>query len=302
VKPTFGIQRTALAVLIALALGGVGELILGGARSNPDHTIQSSHLDHGQRAAAALPPAGATAGTRPHPVVHRPVGLSRSKPVPLVIALHASGGYPATFEATSGLDAVADRHGFVVAYLGSLAPASPAWLLIDMPQNLAYISAEIESLTASQNIDPRRVYVTGFSAGATMAFFVGCRLSRQVDAIAAVSGAMRFTDLCRISHPVSELEVIGTKDAIPIDGTARLLSDAQVAARWRALDGCTPRSTTVLRGPTEEREWGQCKSASGVALDVVHGGTHQWPAPAASGTDSQFPAAQAAWAFFAAHP
>lgn len=298
-KPTFGIRRIALAALAVLAVGAVGVVAAVPTGSHTDYTSQSSYLGNGQRATGAL---AAASGTRPQPVVHRPAGLSRAKPVPLVIALHASGGYPATFEATSGLDAVADQHGFVVAYLGSLAPASPAWLLVDMPQNLAYISAEIKSLTASQNIDPRRVYVTGFSAGATMAFFVGCRLSRQVDGIAPVSGAMRFTDPCRVSHPVSELEVIGTKDAIPIDGTARLLSDAQVTARWRAFDGCTSHSTTVVRGPTEEREWGRCKGTSGVALDVIHEGTHQWPAPAALGTDSQFPAAQAVWAFFAAHP
>ncbi len=301
--PHFGIRKATLTALAVLILGGVGAVAALDPGSHADYTIRSSHLNNGSQVASAATPAGvATPGTRPQPVVHRPAGLSRAKPVPLVIALHASGGFPATFEATSGLDAVADQHGFVVAYLGSVAPASPAWLLVDMPQNLAYISAEIKSLTASQNIDPRRVYVTGFSAGATMAFFVGCRLSRQVDGIAPVSAAMRFTDRCRVSHPVSELEVIGTKDAIPIDGTTRLLSDAQVATRWRTFDGCTSHSTTVVRGPAEEHEWGRCKGTSGVALDVIHEGTHQWPAPAALGTDSQFPAAQAVWAFFAAHP
>jgi polyhydroxybutyrate depolymerase len=244
----------------------------------------------------------ASASSRPAPIVYRPPGLRRSRPVALVVALNASGGVPATFETTSGLDAVADQHGFVVAYLGSLAPTSPAWLLGDMPQNLAYIGSEIKSLTVSENIDPKRVYVTGFSAGATMAYFVGCQLSSLVDGIAPVSGAMRFTDPCHLSHPVSELDVIGTRDAIPIAGTTRLLSDEQVSARWRRLDGCASRSSSAVSGTVTERTWSQCKGSSGVGLYVIQNGTHQWPGPQASGTDAQFAAASAVWAFFDAHP
>jgi dienelactone hydrolase len=171
-----------------------------------------------------------------------------------------------------------------------------------MSRNLAYISSEIRSLTASENIDPKRVYVTGFSAGATMAFFVGCQLSSQVDGIAPVSGAMRFTDQCQISHPVSQLELIGTSDAIPINGSARLLSAAQVAARWRTLDGCSSQSRRAVIGPAYLDTWNRCNDGSGVGLYVIQGGTHQWPGPGAEGPDSQVAAAEAVWAFFAAHP
>ncbi len=221
----------------------------------------------------------------------------------MVLALHASGGDPASFESVSGLDAVANQHGFVVAYLGSLEPASPAWTLVDMKANLAYISAETKRLIASENIDPRRVYVTGFSAGATMAFFVGCELSSQVDGIAPVSGAMRVSDPCQLSHPVSELLVIGTDDAIPFNGTARLLSAAAVTAKWRAMDGCARESSSAAQGPVAEQTSNRCRGASGVGLYVIPGGTHQWPgAKGEAGPDAGFDAAQAVWSFFAAHP
>ena len=156
-----------------------------------------------------------------------------------MIGLHARGGTPLGFEQTAGLDAVADQHGFVVAYLSSLIPTSPAWTRADMPANLAYVSSEISQLIAAQNIDPNRVYVTGFSAGATMAFAVGCQLSRQVAGIAAVSGAMRFTDPCdKLAHPVSEMSIIGTRDAIPINGSQVLpvrLSRRSALARAELL-------------------------------------------------------------------
>src|SRR5207244_4441803 len=117
-----------------------------------------------------------------------------------------------------------------------------------------------------------------------------------------VSGAMRFTDACRLSHPVSELELIGTRDAIPINGSARLLSAAQVAARWRKLDGCSSQLGTAVIGSAQVRSWNHCHRGSGVALYVIKGGTHQWPGPTTTGPDSHLPAAEAVWAFFAAHP
>jgi polyhydroxybutyrate depolymerase len=171
-----------------------------------------------------------------------------------------------------------------------------------MPADLAYVSSEIKQLIKSEHVDPRRVYVTGFSAGATMAFFVGCQLSSQIAGIAPVSGAMRFTDPCKLAHPVSELLVIGTKDSIPINGTARLLSATQVAAKWRKLDGCPRQSLSAQSGSATEQTWSQCKGQVGVGLDVVQGGNHQWPGgPISSGPDSHFGAARAVWAFFAAH-
>ena len=90
----------------------------------------------------------------------------------------------------------------------------------------------------------------------------------------SISGAMRFTDACRLSHPVSELELIGTRDAIPINGSARLLSAAQVAARWRKLDGCSSQLGTAVIGSAQARSWNHCHGGSGVALYVIKGGTH----------------------------
>jgi polyhydroxybutyrate depolymerase len=300
-------RRAALIVLVALGAAGLGALsavvgVLG--RS----TTPASEAP--KRAAAATSPTATIAeaghalelGSRPAPIVYRPSNLSLSQPVALVVALHGSGGSPSTFETATGLDSVANRHGFVVAYLGSPQPTAPAWRGVELSRNLAYISSEIKSLRAAENIDPKRVYVTGFSAGATMAFFVGCRLSGQVDGIAPVSGAMRFTDRCHLSHPVSELEIIGTSDAIPINGSARLLSAAQVAARWRALDRCSSRPRSAAMGPVHADSWNRCRGGSAVALYAIKGGTHQWPGPGAEGPDSRLPAAQAVWAFFTAHP
>ncbi|MBA3806795.1 MAG: hypothetical protein H0X28_00155 [Solirubrobacterales bacterium] len=242
--------------------------------------------------------AEASSGRRPAPVIHLPPHWSAHRQRALVIALHASGGTPAGFEGKSGWDTVADEHDFVLAYLGS---GSPAW---KDPSNVAYVSAEIKRIKARYNIDPRRVYVTGFSAGAYITYFVGCRLSATVAAIAPVSGAMA-SQRCRPTQPVSELTIIGTHDIIPLTGNARFPAPASVTARWRGLDHCSSAAPKVSRaGPVTKRIWTSCAGGAAVGFYVINGGTHTYPGAsglAPSSADAQYNASEDVWAFFAAH-
>src|SRR5215218_9185695 len=81
----------------------------------------------GASSAAAVPSAHATVtsidGTLPTPDgrdrtyhVYVPAGLEPGAPVPLLVALHGGTGWGTQFERSSGLDELADRHGFVVVY------------------------------------------------------------------------------------------------------------------------------------------------------------------------------------------
>lgn len=216
--------------------------------------------------------------------------------MPLVIALHPSGGTPAGFEQISGWDRIADEHDFIVAYLGS---AAPAW---KSPTNVSYIAAQIHALTAKYDADPRRIYVTGFSAGAYISYFAGCRLSALVAAIAPVSSGM-LSQPCRLAKPISELTIIGTQDIVPLSGTARFPGPAAVGRRWRHLDRCGRRAAKVRRiGPVTEQTWGPCAKGTTVGLYVLEGGRHQYPgAPGLppGDPDSRFAASEAIWKFFA---
>ncbi|HEY2160928.1 MAG TPA: hypothetical protein VGH24_06440, partial [Solirubrobacteraceae bacterium] len=118
-------RRTALgrAVLVALFAIGAAAMLAACGGSQPTDEQASAALTGG--------PAGHALGARnvspkglprPAPVIYRPAGLSRATAVHMVVGLHASGGTPMSFEQVSGLDAVAQQHGFVVAYLGSPEP------------------------------------------------------------------------------------------------------------------------------------------------------------------------------------
>jgi len=279
-------RRAILIALLAIALGACGA---GAAASR-----STAHPGTGNDS----PVPG---GPRPAPLIYRPSDLAsprRSRRVPLVIALHASGGTPASFAAMSGWDRVAYQHRFVVAYLGS---AAPAWKSLS---NVGYISAMITKITASQHIDSHRVFVTGFSAGADATWLVACHLSGRVAAVAPVSGVLLYQP-CRPKQPVSVLQIFGTHDLIPLTGTSRFPGPGQMVAMWRQFDHCPSGSPrTSVAGPVTQSLWAGCAGHSAVAYYLIHGGTHTYPGgpglPNAS-ADAHFDATSAIWAFFAAH-
>jgi polyhydroxybutyrate depolymerase len=240
----------------------------------------------------------ASTRARPAPIVHLPPRWSATERLPLVIALHASGGDPEGFEEKSGWDTVADEHNFIVGYLGS---AAPAW---KDPSNVAYIGSQIDSITAKYHVDPNRVYVTGFSAGAYISYFVGCRLSAKVAAIAPVSGGM-LSQHCKLARPVSELTIMGTHDILPLSGTAKFAAPAAVTALWRGLDHCSRKLPTMsVVGPVTQRTWGSCAGGTAVGLYILQGGRHVYPGAAGlppAAPDARYDASEAVWSFFAAH-
>lgn len=246
-------------------------------------------------------------GSRPAPIIHRPAGLSFSHKVPLLVGLPGLGGSPTSFHRGTQFDPIADRNGFVVAYLGSDNQAHP-WS--PHGDDLAYVSSMIKQLTVSQNIDPSRVYVTGFSAGAAFTYIVACKLSSQVAGIAAVSAVMNtvVTAPCALAHPMSVLTIIGSRDGA-INGFApRVLSDTATAAAWRAKNNCpsSQPSLTGRVGSAQEQEWASCADGTAVGLYVIQGGIHIWPDDAEfnlppSNPDGQFNASSAIWSFFSKH-
>jgi polyhydroxybutyrate depolymerase len=280
------------AVCVAVA-GGAGLAGCGSSAGTQRETVAQ------QSATSVAPPASAVSNEsgervphttfRPPPIIYRPADVPLSVRAPMLVALHALGGTPSGFQTTSGWNRLADQHHFVVAYLGS---PQPAWK--DTANN-PYVSAMIAKLIRTENIDPQRVYVTGFSAGAVMSYRAACLMNSEVTAVAPVSGGEPPTP-CNVSRPVSVFAIIGTADAIPT------LSDVNTTARWAAYDGCVGAPVIVNTGLLTKRTWSRCADGTSVVLWVINGGVHIYPgAPGVdpSSPDGQLDATPAIWSFFA---
>ena len=302
---------------IVAGLAAASILVACGSSTADDGTAAAS--TQGQSAASPPPSAATTSSTVPGAPGSCRFGVSQngriaplicgsarrlsnrtSRKVPLVIALHGSEGNPVAMQGLSHFAQVADQHGFIVAFLGSSNLQHP-W---SPPSDLPYVSGMIDALTRTYNVDARRVYVTGFSAGGAETWLAGCKLSKQVAAIAIVSGAMngKLYRSCAPSRPVSELLMVGDADGTRWTGIpGRLPSPQQTTARWRGIDSCTSTPVRVRQvSAVQQTTWTSCKAGAAVALYVVQGAGHVWP-PIGIGAPRDYSASEAVWAFLSAH-
>jgi polyhydroxybutyrate depolymerase len=249
--------------------------------------------------------------------------------LPLVIALHGGGGTGAAMRDLTGLNAIADANGFVVAYPDGY---STSWAdgrgttdaEVAGVDDVAFISALIDNVAARTGIDQRRVYVTGVSNGGMMSLRLACQLSNRITAAAPVAANMP-TNLpanCAPARAVPIMFVHGDLDplmpraggVIPLGAGGSVLSTAESLAFWNGRNGCstTPASTTTIDPVVDGTSialarYAPCTgSAENRFYDVIGGG-HTWPggvqylSVALIGrTSMDINAGQEAWQFFRA--
>src|SRR5262249_40112433 len=82
--------------------------------------------------------------------------------------------------------------------------------------DVPFLSAVIDDLVRTQNVDPKHVYSTGMSNGGVMSFRLACDLADKIAAIASVVGSMPENGeaSCKPSHPVLVLMINGNADPL----------------------------------------------------------------------------------------
>ena len=230
-------------------------------------------------------------------LVHVPPAGNGSKPLPLVVAFHGAGGNGAWIEDYTGLSALSDQQGFIVAYPNAWGNRR-MWNLAGprgrAPDDVAFTEDVIDAIEQRACVDPSRVFATGISNGAGMTARLGCELSDRLRAIAPVAGGYSTLPTCRPGRPLSVLEIHGVRDpVVPYygRGPTRAGDVLRFVRAWARRDHC-PRN--VRRGPGPGRTvdrlvWLPCASGTVVEHLRVRDGGHEWP-PVASGR---------IWRFFA---
>lgn len=276
-------------------------------------------------------------------IVHVPSGYDGRKPVPVVIMFHGGGGTARGAMRETGWTQKADEEGFVAVFPEATPPdpSKPvrfgtngqAWNdgsggfhsgERNVP-DVAFVDAMINDLIARFTVDRRRIYATGFSNGASMAFRVGVELSERIAAIAPVAGTLWIKQL-KLDRPVSLAYISGDADPLnPIEGgKPRMATGAAIRTAisrhkppanefitaWARALGCAaePKSTPGTPGVTTLAYDGG-RGGSEVRFTLVRGHGHIWP-----GGRNQLPeamvgkpsgilnATDAIWAFFEEHP
>jgi polyhydroxybutyrate depolymerase len=266
-------------------------------------------------------------------VLHVPKSLKR--PAALVIVLHGGGGSAQSAIAQSNFDAVADRHGFIVAYPEGTDRARPLLNALGKPgfltwnagaccgvavergvDDVGFIRAMVAQIASAYPLDPKRIYATGLSNGGMMAYRLACEASDLVAAIGAVSAVIVVAP-CEPRSPVSVLHIHGTADEnVPIAGGIGPKSITKYPyppversiAFWAARNDCGKDAVVSSPAPSVTlRSYPLCTLGIAVDYYVIEGGTHAWPggkrlAKFLDEPSNAIDATTLIWQFFADHP
>ncbi len=268
-------------------------------------------------------------------VVHVP---ARPHALPAVmLALHGGGGSGAQFKEENGLDAVADREGFLAVYPDGTGPLRNRLLTWNAGpdccgqaaarnvDDVGFLARLLDDLASRTGYDRGRVYVTGHSNGAMMAYRFAAERADLVAAVVAVGGTM-MVDASRPSRPVAVLDIHSVDDpralydgglGPPFPGTDSRVMHRPVMAglrTWAGWNGCRegPSVGTPVRGTGRDRgqtstllRWSGCASDGPVEHLRLSGIGHGWPGTAArpalarllGPSTTLIAASDSAWAF-----
>ena len=166
--------------------------------------------------------------------LHLPVRYDSQKSYPLVLVFHGAGGTGELAAEITGWQHKADTNDFIAVFPDGVAkdPSRPQSFLrnpqfwnagiassgITRPDDVAFILNLVETLKNDYKIDSQRIYTTGFSNGAAMAWRLAVELSEMIAAVGPVAGFLAIPDP-KPTRAVPALVIACEDDPmIPIDG------------------------------------------------------------------------------------
>jgi polyhydroxybutyrate depolymerase len=271
-------------------------------------------------------------------LLHVPRGHDSSQRLPAVLMFHGAGASAAFAVKDTHWADKADQAGFLAVFPEGMSvdPFRPASFRLN-PQfwndgsgqsifgpaavdDVAFVDQLLDELIARFAVDPRRIFLTGFSSGGALCFALAVALSRRIAAIAPVASHCWLPDP-RPLRPVPTIHLIGTRDPLipleggevrfPWGGPPRQRPPVRDSIRkWARALGCPPepRSQEDKDGVRVEF-YGPGTENAELHWYVIEGMGHFWPGSRAQLPERWFgkpsdrlKATDVIWEFFAGHP
>ncbi|HZZ72907.1 MAG TPA: PHB depolymerase family esterase [Pirellulales bacterium] len=230
--------------------------------------------------------------------LHLPPSYDGKTPLPVVLNLHGGGGNATAHRRQTQMDVAADKYGFIVVYpegtafLGRMytwnAGSCCGYAVNHKIDDVGFISKVIDDVKSRYAIDETRVYATGMSNGAMLAYRLACELSNRITAICAVSGEMGG-DFGKPQRPVPILHIHGLKDQnAAFNGGIGANAISKIEHRpvrdvikwWCAVDHCDDKPTKVEKTADYIHEIYTPRAGEDgapIELYMLLEGGHTWP-------------------------
>ena len=144
--------------------------------------------------------------------------------IPVIIDFHGGAGTAEGQYITSNFIEIADLGNFGKwsFILKQTSRTGSVWNTLHSDEgnkvagvdDFGFIAAIIESLELNPNIDTSRIYVSGYSNGAAMAYQIACHLNEYIAGFVVMSGLFPLEDEypCVITHETAGIIINGTSD------------------------------------------------------------------------------------------
>jgi polyhydroxybutyrate depolymerase len=213
----------------------------------------------------------------------------------LVIVLHGSGGSGVKIEGNTGFSTLADQDGFAVAYPDGLvnptiSQSDWAYFFNDFTDDVGFLRQLIDTLQTSVEPDRKKIYVTGFSAGALMSHRMGVQASDLVAAIGSVEGTLSSSTTPQTVPsplgPVSVIALHGDQDpTVRYCGSQTDASQEDTFNYWSgtSANSCSNFDTSSALCDAQgnitavvEKDATSCSGNTEVKFYKLIGGVHEW--------------------------
>jgi polyhydroxybutyrate depolymerase len=228
-------------------------------------------------------------------VLHLPPSYDGSKPVPLVVDFHASGGSGSLERSTSLYPAVTDGEGVVMAFpTGLPGPSGLAWNVgpccVADVDDVGFARALVADVKSIACIDAKRVYATGILTGGGMAYYLACNAADVFAAIApaAFDLVQETVADCKPARRISVISFRGTAaQLVPYAGGASsfvpgmpvtFLGAQGTFQKWAELDQCGGSASSADSNGCSS--YANCQDGAEVILCTKQGGGDEAGKPA----------------------
>ena len=265
-------------------------------------------------------------------LMYLPGSYERMATLPLLVILHGGSGSAATTVNFTQMNPVADQNDFIVLYPQGIAPSlNGGFTWADGRGTAAdrmgindvdFLIELIEHLSNSYKIDPKRLFLTGFSNGSFMTQRMACEKNELFAAMASLGSTIDTVQFnrCTPNRPIPMLILTGTADPfVPYHGGSMqgnvpdIISTASLVDFWVTNNNCrtTIDSLNLPDNQLDDEstvttfEFTSCLCDANVIHYRINNGGHTWPGveipnyeQIAGPTNEDINASQEIWNFF----